>query len=940
MIYKWHRIVWVWFSIALPLYPPLLLADTPPIFQAKQLLAHAERHGNLGGFSVSIDGDTAAVGSPSRGLEGSSPASIGDGFENVFIFERNRHYTNEWGFVTRVNTNFITTVPRGFGYSVSLSGDRLAIGAPGKRMSGESGELDMTYTGKVYICERDAGGTDHWGVVQVLTLPAGGQNRDGFGTSVSLDHTNLVVGAVEVPDPGPVIGGSLASAAAMYERSAGSWSFTTFLVGTPRSIDDRFGTSVAMDGHTAVVGSPRDSNATERVGAAYVFERNQGGAGNWGQVAVLQPLDLDLSDEFGHAVSVAGSNIVVGAQRQDQPATTSALDGAAYLFRRMPGPAWSQIKKFISPDPARMGQYGSSVFIHADRMVVGEPSGYSLSPTPPGYDLEGRAFLYERHQGGADQWGLVRQIRPPNDGTANLFGFSVSIDGNAFLAGDPGNDKSGAGMYAGSAFVFEKNGGGADQWGPVSRLIPTEYDSNTLFGSSAAVDGDTIAIGMPFKDVLNSATDNGQVYIFERNWGGAEEWGLTVSLYGDSPFNPPHGEQFGSAVSLDANTLAVGAPQYEGTNAMILGSGAVYVYDRFKNGTNQWGPIIRLTPNDPGTNNNYGAAVALRGNVLVVGAPRKDTAGINAGSIYIHYRDHLGISNSWSQIGERQAVPPVAFAQFGSSLAMDAQTNLIVGAPFDNTAAAIAGAAYILPNTGGQIRLPAVALPATSFFGQSVDMDGEWAVVGAYGDPDNGSLAGAAYLFRRNQGGPGHWGQFKKIKPSDGTANQFFGWTVALDGERLVVSARGDHSATNGAGALYTFSRNTGGSNNWGQVQKLTVNRPTTNASLGFALDLSGNTLVAGAETESIDGSFQGGAAYVFDELLVHIRSYELAPNGAHEFGITVTPNQPYRFQRSTNNLASWSYYGSGFTPTHKYETRTLPPPGEKVGMFRLQYNP
>jgi len=909
----------------IPISP--VCADSWEVFQAKKLLAHAERFNFTAGYAVSIESNRAAVGSPFLGTATNGPGSVGDGLWNVFIFERNRYRTNEWGLVTEIRTNLFDEIPRAFGSSVSLSGDRLAIGAPGVSAVGQ--------TGKVYICERNAGGTDRWGIVQEIVAPFSPSIRDGFGTSVSLNNTNLVVGAIQLPVP-DVINPPPQNLAYLLRRTGGAWTTGVFLIGSATFGGDRSGQSVSLDGDVAVVGAPRASNATAHAGAVYVYQRNAGGPENWGEVAKLQPGDLAANDDFGWAVSVSGTNIIAGAPRHDAIGNNA---GAAYLFERSTATNWTQKKKFTSPRPAFVGGFGSGVALQGNMLAIGEPSVALFGvDIPPGLDLEGRTFLYGRNVGGAGLWGLVREIRPPNDGAANSFGFSVSLSGPALLAGAPFDGKSGAGEYAGSVYIFEENHTGAGQWGLVSRLIPTDYEPSMNLGTAVCIDGDTIAVGAPLKDVFGVNTNGGLVYIFERNWGGVEEWGLTVSLNGSSPFAGANPERFGSSVAIISKRLAVGAPGFVQTNGQFTGSGAVYIYERDISGDLSWNQVVRRSPamNDVQTDQAFGAAVALRGDALAVGSPGKST---NTGSFYIYFRNEGGADN-WGLFGQLQASPPVPFAQFGSALAFDPGTNLIVGAPFDNTDAALAGAAYIFPATGVVKRLAPAGLTAVSFFGQSVDLDGDWAVVGAYGDADNGSLAGAAYVFHRNEGGPGNWGQLKKIKPADGKTNQLFGWSVALEGGRLVVSARGDNSATNSAGALYTFGQHVGGSNNWGQMQKVFAAQPVTNANLGFSLALSDNTVVAGASTESIDGSPGGGTAIVFDKLLAFIRNYSIETNGHHRLDITVTPNHPYRVQSSTNNLVTWTNYASSFTPAHKYHTESVPPPGSPVNNFRLRYSP
>ncbi|WP_419634052.1 FG-GAP repeat protein [Thiolapillus sp.] len=106
-------------------------------------------------------------------------------------------------------------------------------------------------------------------------------------------------------------------------------------------------------------------------------------------------------------------------------------------------------------------------------------------------------------------------------------------------------------------------------------------------------------------------------------------------------------------------------------------------------------------------------------------------------------------------------------------------------------------------------------------FGRSVSISGDWAVVGAYADSDNGGQSGSAYLFYRNSGGAGNWGQVKKLLPADGAAADYFGESVAISGDTIIVGAWLDDDNGSASGSAYIFSRNQGGTDNWGQVKKL-----------------------------------------------------------------------------------------------------------------------
>jgi uncharacterized protein (DUF2345 family) len=138
--------------------------------------------------------------------------------------------------------------------------------------------------------------------------------------------------------------------------------------------------------------------------------------------------------------------------------------------------------------------------------------------------------------------------------------------------------------------------------------------------------------------------------------------------------------------------------------------------------------------------------------------------------------------------------------------------------------------------------------------GKSVAISGDTLVVGAFGDD---SARGAAYVFARNWGGADNWGQVQKLAASDGAADDWFGFSVAISGDTVVVGARGDDSYK---GAAYVFARNWGGADNWGQVKKLTASDGVANDYFGWAVAISGDTVVVGAYG---DDGFRG-AAYVF----------------------------------------------------------------------------
>ncbi len=129
-------------------------------------------------------------------------------------------------------------------------------------------------------------------------------------------------------------------------------------------------------------------------------------------------------------------------------------------------------------------------------------------------------------------------------------------------------------------------------------------------------------------------------------------------------------------------------------------------------------------------------------------------------------------------------------------------------------------------------------------------VSGNTAVVGAYREDAGGSNAGAGYVFVRDEGGAGNWGQVKKLLASDAQSEDIFGWSVALNGDTAVVGAQSEDAGGSNAGAVYVFGRDEGGAGNRGQVKKLTAADAQAGDFFGQSVTVSGDTAVVGAHGE------------------------------------------------------------------------------------------
>jgi hypothetical protein len=201
-------------------------------------------------------------------------------------------------------------------------------------------------------------------------------------------------------------------------------------------IDDYLGGSVAVSGDTAVVGARGEDggpgNPLNYAGAAYVFSRNQGGAGNWGQVAKLTAADAQDFDFFGGSVAISGDTIVVGANGEDGgPGDPLPDAGAAYVFERDQGGAgaWGQAAKLTAADAQADAIFGVSVAVSGSTVVVG--ASRDDGPLPDA----GAAYVFERNQGGTGAWGQAAKLTADDPRTNDSFGISAAISGETIIVG-------------------------------------------------------------------------------------------------------------------------------------------------------------------------------------------------------------------------------------------------------------------------------------------------------------------------------------------------------------------------------------------------------------------------------------------------------------------------------------------------------------------------
>ena len=229
---------------------------------------------------------------------------------------------------------------------------------------------------------------------------------------------------------------------------------------------------------------------------------------------------------------------------------------------------------------------------------------------------------------------------------------------------------------------------------------------------------------------------------------------------------------------------------------------------------------VKLTDNDGAADDNFGLSVAISGNTAIVGASSDDDNGAGSGSAYLFQRDSS--NGFWYQYLKLTAADGAVLDGFGISVAISSDAA-IVGAYGDDDNGNSSGSAYIFQrDAGGWIqvqKLTAADGAAGDSFGYSVAISGDTAIVGAYYDDDNGADFGSAYIFQRDAGA---WSQVQKLTAADGATEDFFGYSVAISGDAAIVGAYRDDDNGSNSGSAYLFQRDS--SNGfWYQYQKLSA---------------------------------------------------------------------------------------------------------------------
>jgi hypothetical protein len=651
-----------------------------------------------------------------------------------------------------------------FGQAVAISDSYVIVGANGEDDAGLN-------SGKAYVFSLATGQL----VYQLDNVNATGTTAsDLFGISVGITDTYAIVGAHQED-----VGGSSSGSAYIFSMSDGSLQYT---LNNPNaygtSASDFFGRSVAISNNYAIVGAygEDDANGTTS-GKAYIYSLSNGSL-----LYTLNnpnPVGTSANDNFGYYIDVSDTHAVISAHTEGTSVGGGAIAttaGKAYVYNLSSGSLVYTIddpNAFSTATADNFSQF--AVSISNDYVSVGAWNEDSSNAAGTTINATGRAYIFSASNG-----TLLHTLTNPNAfGSGSFDEFSryngVSVSSMYTVIGAANEDSDGV-MDAGKAYIYSNSTG---------QLLYTLNNPITVspgyiaFGTSVANTNDYVAVGSPYGyvHVFNTqgqflhtitnpiasltsfgddidiegtnlivgsygATDGGRAYIYNVETGS-----LLYTLINPNAFDTAANDNFGYSVGISNNYAIVGASLEDDANGTT--SGKAYVY------STTTGQLLYTldNPNPVGTSTNdgFGTSVAISNNYAIVGAyGESDAGGTSSGKAYIY-------STTTGQLLYTLDNPTPygtsASDYFGRSVSIS-NNYAIVGAVFEDDANGLSsGKAYVYSTTTGQLLYTLdnpnpVGTSQNDNFGQSVEISGNYAIFSAYGeDESNGLNSGKAYLY-------------------------------------------------------------------------------------------------------------------------------------------------------------------------------------------------
>jgi len=479
----------------------------------------------------------------------------------------------------------------------------------------------------------------------------------------------------------------------------------------------------------------------------------------------------------------------------------------------------------------------------------------------------------------------------------DYLGWAVAVSGDVAVIGASHDEPFD--LKSGSVYVYRFDGA---NWNEEQKLIASNGDVGSIFGTSVGIDGDVIVVGASGKD--SCYDKSGAAYVFEYDGFTWNETAYLVTSDCDEE------DRFGCAVAISGNTIVVGAHQNEDAG---FKSGSAYI---FKDEGTGWTELAKLTASDAAVGDNFGEAVAISYDTAVIGARYDSDLGTMSGSAYI-FEMPIG---GWIDMTETAKLLPSNGGEeefFGTGVAISDDT-IAIGAP---EADGRLGVVYIYERpVGGWIttdqenaQLTASDAAYRDYLGWDVAISGDMVIAGAYGDDDNGDFTGSAYAFQKPPTGWEDTNEIVKLLASDGAQSDIFGHCVAVAGNTAVVGAYWDDDNGAESGSAYVYESITAPPTltidphplRAGEDATFTVKHanPNTHSYLAYSLHGMGSTYVPPLNvTVDLQNPKQAGNRMTSDEFGTVVWTLPVPGNAG---GVDVWL-QAVQYELKTNVIETW----------------------------------
>lgn len=404
----------------------------------------------------------------------------------------------------------------------------------------------------------------------------------------------------------------------------------------------------------------------------------------------------------------------------------------------------------------------------------------------------------------------------------------------------------------------------------VDKLFADTPATKNYFGSSVAVSGDVLVVGAYGYDY-----NKGKVYVYKLN----PDTNTFIQKAKLQPWRLIVNDNFGISVAISGDTIIVGADGY------LDDTGGVFIFEKPEGG---WVDVIdeatRLTPDASIAGKVFGDSIAISGDTIVVGAYKDDDdSNTSSGAVYVFNKPESG----WQQPFDYDHIPvatlkasdAASFDYFGKSVAINEET-IVVGAYKDddgdlntnNYSHYNSGSVYVFkkPSAGWanvteDAKLNASDADQEDYFGYSVAISGDSIVVGAYQSNNGAAYSGSVYVFEKPSGGWVNMTETAELSAFDASYKDYFGRRVAISGDRIVVAADGNDDAGESSGSAYLFKKPPGGWVSMTENAKLTAADASEGDYFARSVAINADFIVAGTHKDD-EQYIDSGAAYIFQE--------------------------------------------------------------------------